>query len=339
MQEEKTSISFPFVNTHTHAAMVGFRGLAEDLPLKVWLEEYVWPMERERVTPEFIYEQTKKAICEMQKNNIRAFCDMYFFEEKVAQAAIELGMHVMLGEVILDYPTPSAKNAEEALMTTEALLKKYASHPLVTVAVAPHSVYALSKENLSKAKELADKYEAPVHIHCSETKGEVEDCLEKHGLTPVAYLDRLGLLNERCILAHCVWLSDDDIGLIAARKANVAHCPISNLKLGSGIAPIAKLLEKKVNVALGTDGAASSNRLDIWEAGKYAALLQKGITNDPANISLEDAYEMMSVNGMKALNLHSLYNMDDEKIKKAIAAMNNRAVLYEKNVEQIEFLT
>jgi 5-methylthioadenosine/S-adenosylhomocysteine deaminase len=246
-------------------------------------------------------------------------------------------MHVVLGEVILDYPTPSAKNAQEALMTTEVLLKKYAAHPLVSVAVAPHSVYALSKENLSKVKKLADKYEAPVHIHCSETKSEVGDCLEKHGVTPVAYLDQLGLLNERCILAHCVWLTDKDIDIIAAKKVHVAHCPISNLKLGSGIAPIAELLEKNVNVALGSDGAASSNRLDIWEAGKYAALLQKGITNNPANISLQDVYEMMSVNGMKALGLNNLVNMDSDKIRKKIADIKNSAILYEKNIEQIRF--
>lgn len=337
MQEEKTIISFPFVNTHTHAAMIGFRGLAEDLPLKVWLEEYIWPMEREKITPEFVYEQTKKAIREMQRNNIRAFCDMYFFEEKVAQAAAELGMHVMVGEAILDYQTPSAKNAQEALATTEALLKKYAAHPLVSVAVAPHSIYALSKENLSKARELANNFKAPIHIHCSETESEVKDCVEKHGFTPVAYLDQLGLLNERCILAHCVWLTDDDIGLIATRKAHVAHCPLSNLKLGSGIAPITKLLEKNVNVALGTDGAASSNRLDIWEAGKYAALLQKGMTKNPANISLQDVYEMMSVNGMKALAIDNIDSVTSDEIEKIISSMHNHALLYEKNIEQLGF--
>lgn len=337
MKKNKANVPFPLINAHTHAAMVGFRGLAEDLPLKTWLEEYIWPMEKTRINPEFIYKETKKAIKEMQKNGIEAFCDMYFFEEEVARAAIELKMPVMIGEVLLDFPTPSAENTKKALAKTEDLLKKYNNHPVVTVAVAPHSIYALSKKNLLEIKSLVKKYKAPVHIHCSETRYEVEKCIKDHGMTPVAYLDDLGLLNERCILAHCTWVTDNDIAILARRKANVVHCPLSNLKLGSGIAPITKLLREGVNVALGTDGAASSNRLDIWEAGKYAALLQKGVTNEPANISLRETYKMMSINGMKALGMDSLKNRSLEEIERRMSGMGKSVLLYEKNVEQIDF--
>jgi 5-methylthioadenosine/S-adenosylhomocysteine deaminase len=331
----KNIFNFPLVNCHTHAAMVAFRGLAEDVPLREWLEKYIFPMEKEKVNPTFVYEQTKIAIKEMQKNGIKVFCDMYFFEDQVARAAQELKMRVVIGEGILDSPTPSAENPDEALKITENLLNKYKNNTYVSVAVSPHSIYTVSKENLIKAKNLAKKYNAIYHIHLAETKMEFDECLKNNNLTPTAYLDKLGVLDEKTVLAHCVWLNDEDIDIIAKRKSKVAHCPLSNLKLGSGIAPISKMIEKGITVALGTDGAASSNRLDIWEAGKFAALLQKGINHDPTKISAKKAIEIMTINGLKALGINSLEGKSISEIEKEILNIKDFNFLYELNIEGI----
>ncbi len=327
----------PLINTHTHAAMVAFRGIAEDMPLQKWLEEYIWPAEKQNMTAEFVYAKTKEAILEMQKNGVRVFCDMYFFEDEVARVAKELGMPIISGEGILDFPTPSAKTPDEAFEITEKLLIKYAHDPLVKVAVAPHSIYAVCEKNLIKAGELARKYNAPIHIHVAETKTEFDDCLKKNKLTPIDYLDKLGLLGEKTILAHCVWVTDEDIEIMAKRKTNVAHCPLSNLKLGSGIAPIIKMLESGINVSLGTDGAASSNRLDIWEAGKFAALIQKGVNLDSSKISTKDVVKMMTVNGLKALDFSELDGRKVTDMEAEIESTENYNLLYTLNSNEIDF--
>lgn len=267
--------------------MAAFRGVAEDMPLSKWLEEYIWPMEKERVNPEFVYKNAKLAIKEMKQNGIKAFNDMYFFEEEVAKAAEEEKIYAVLGEVLLDFPTPSAKNPEETLEKTEKLLEKYKGNPYISIAVAPHSIYAVSWETLVKAKELASKFNATYHVHLAETKKEFNECKEKNNTTPVEYMNKLGLLDEKTVLAHCIWLTDKDIEILSERKSKVVHCPLSNLKLGSGIASVAKMIEKGIVVALGTDGPASSNRLDIWEAGKIAALLQKGTSWRPLKNTLK----------------------------------------------------
>lgn len=334
----KNKLKFSLVNAHSHAAMIAFRGMAEDVQLDIWLKKYIWPAEKKYVTPQFVYDESKKAIKEMKKNGIGVFCDMYFFEDEVARAAKELKMHVVVGEVILDFPTPSAKNPEEAFEITEKLLKKYKHDKYVSVAVAPHSIYAVSKENLVRAKKIAKKYGAIYHIHLAETKKEFDDCVKKNGVTPVEYLEKIGVLDNKTLAVHCVWVTDNDIEILARRKVNVVHCPLSNLKLGSGIAPIAKMIKKGINVSLGTDGAASSNRLDIWEAGKIAALLQKGITNNPTNISAKEAFKMMSINGLKALGIG-----DSNGIKGKLFAKNklNDTIeynaLYNKNIQDLIF--
>jgi 5-methylthioadenosine/S-adenosylhomocysteine deaminase len=330
------SFKLPLANAHTHAAMVAFRGMAEDMPLQKWLNEYIWPAEKSHVTSDFVYEKTKEAILEMRNNGIRVFSDMYFFEDRVAEVAKELGMHAVIGEAILDFPTPGAKTPEEAFEITEKLLIKYKNDPLIRVAVAPHSIYTVSEENLIKARELSEKYNAPVHIHLAETKLELDECLKKNKMTPVAYLNRLGMLNEKSILAHCVWVTDDDIRIIGEKKVNVVHCPLSNLKLGSGIAPIAKMLDSKINVCLGTDGAASSNRLDIWEAGKFAALIQKGATLDSSKISTQDVVEMMTTNGLKALGFSEIDNRKVSDMEKEIERENYN-FLYELNSNEVDF--
>jgi len=331
----KKIIRLPFVNAHTHAAMVAFRGLAEDLPLKKWLEENIWPMEREKINPKFIYENTKKAILEMQKNGIQAFCNMYFFEDEAARAAEELKMHALLGEAIVDFPSPSYNSPEEAFEIVENQLEKYKDNPYVKIGVIPHSIYTVCEENLLRAKKLARKYGTIFHTHLAETKEEFENCQEKNDATPVGYLDKLGVLDENTLLAHCVWATDEDIDILAKRKVGVAHCPLSNLKLGSGIAPIHKMIKKGVNVALGTDGAASSNRLDIWEAGKFAALLQKGITGDPSVITAQQALEMMTVNGMGALGFSELDGKKIEDIQAEINKIEKYDLLYSHHINEI----
>lgn len=322
----------PLINAHTHAAMIAFRGLAEDVPLSKWLNKYIWPAEKEKVKPKFVYKNTSEAIEEMRKNHIKTFCDMYFFQEEVARACVETNTYVVLGEAILDFPTPSANSAKEALETTETLIRKYKNSEYVDVSVAPHAIYSASKETLKRSKALADKHKALIQIHISETEKEVKNCYKEHNLSPIEYLDSLNFIDEKTLLIHCVHLSDNDIDIIAKRKANVVHCPLSNLKLGSGIAPVAKMLSKGINVALGTDSAASSNRLDIWEAGKFTALLQKGITNDPTRISSKNAVKMMSVNGLRALNIETIHGRDISEIEEQIESRENFNELYSKNL-------
>lgn len=333
----KISFPFPLVNAHTHAAMLGFRGKWEDLPLKEWLEKHIWPAEKKFVTPNFVYRQTQKAIAEMKQNGIAVFNDMYFFEKEVARAAQEMKIKAVVGEGILDFPTPSAKTPAIALKITEELLKTYKNDPYVSVAVAPHSIYTVSQENLILAKKIAREHQTLFHIHLAETKSELENCLKKYQLTPVGYLDKLDLLDEKSLLAHCVWLNKKDIEIIAKRKAKVIHCPLSNLKLGSGIAPVSQLLENGVTVCLGTDGPASSNRLDIWEAGKFAGLLQKGINQNPQKLPAKEIIKMMTTNGLKALNIKKINGQTISEIEKSIEKTANFNFLYEKNCAELKF--
>jgi 5-methylthioadenosine/S-adenosylhomocysteine deaminase len=334
----KRKFPYPLVNAHAHSAMIAFRGLAEDIPLHDWLEKHIWPMEKEKVNPNFVFENTKKAIEEMKKNGIHVFADMYFFEDEVARAAKESGMRAVIGGGLIDFPTPDAKNFDEGLENTEKLLEKYKNDDLISTSVSPHSIYTVSEKNLVRSKELAKKYNAIFHIHLSETKKEFDDCKKKNGLTPVEYCEKLGLLDEKALLAHCVWLSDKDIDILARLKANIAHCPLSNLKLGSGIAPIHKLIDAGVNVCIGTDGAASSNRLDIWEAGKISALLQKGVNFDPTHVPAKTAVKMMTVNGLKALGIREIGGKKTEEIEKEIDAEENFNYLYELHAGDLEFV-
>jgi 5-methylthioadenosine/S-adenosylhomocysteine deaminase len=312
--ESKFNLSL--VNAHCHAAMVGFRGMAEDLPLKNWLNDVIWPLEAKMVNPSFVYEQTKIAIKEMKENGIVAFMDMYFHQDEVARACEEMGMPVVLGEGLIDLKGQEVFDKD--LKETERLLEKYKNHSFIKVSVAPHSPYAVNKANLIKAKELAKKYNVIYQLHVAETKEEVDNSIKEHNLTPIEYLERIGVLDEKTVLIHCVWLTDNDISIIAKYNCKVVHCPLSNLKLGSGIAPIAKLLKAGAIVALGTDGAASSNRLDIWEAGKFAALLQKGINHDSTSLPAQEVIRMMTINGMKALGFESISGKTIEEMREDI---------------------
>jgi 5-methylthioadenosine/S-adenosylhomocysteine deaminase len=325
-------LDLPLINTHTHAAMIGLRGLGEDESLHSWLNNYIWPAEK-KIDKKFVFDQSKKAIGEMQKNKIAAFCDMYFYEDEVARAAIKMQMPVVLGIVMTD----SSETAfDRKLAETEKLILKYKDNPYVSVSVAPHAIYTVKKENLIKAKALARKYGVLFQMHLAETKKEFDDCVNKNGSTPTQYVDDLGLLDRHTLLAHCVWVTDEDIAIIAKSGASVAHCPLSNLKLGSGIAPIAKMLRAGINVSIGTDGPASSNRLDIWEAGKIAALLQKGINHDPSIINSLDIVKMMTVNGMRALHIDKIEGRTVSQIDKQIDKISDLNFLYHLNIEDLK---
>lgn len=327
--------NLPLVNVHTHSAMIDFRWKAEDLCLEKWLQEYIWPMEAKYVNEDFVYKNTKLAIQEMQKNGIRLINDMYWYPDFAARAAQELGMNYILGWPIINFPAPWVASWEYWLAQTEELIIKYQNNEFIKVAIAPHSIYATSEELLIKSKQLSDKYSSIFHIHVAESRQEFDDSIKNNWCSPIKYLYNLWILNNRCVLAHCVWLTDEDIEIITETKASVAHCPLSNLKLWSGIAPIAKLLEKWVNVCLWTDSAASSNRLDIWEAGKIAWLLQKGITNNPEVLPTKQIIKMMTINGMKALGYNKLDWKTIEEIENIIDNEENYNYIYELNVDEI----
>ncbi|MFA5080545.1 MAG: amidohydrolase family protein [Candidatus Paceibacterota bacterium] len=331
----RKKFNLPLINAHTHAAMVAFRGLGEDMPLDKWLNDCIWPMEAKNVNPEFVYNETKKAIDEMRSNGIRAFMDMYFFEQEVAKAAIEENFITVIGEGLLDIKGQEV--FENDFTRTKKLLEDYKDNQNVFVSVAPHSPYTVNEDNLKKAKGLAKDFNVIYQIHVSETKKEIEDSLKKYGLTPVAYLNKIGVLDEKTTLVHCTWLTTEDISIIAEKGCSVVHCPLSNLKLGSGISPVSDLIDAGINVAIGTDGAASSNRLDIWEAGKFAALLQKGINCNPLLLPTRKIAEMMTVNGMKALGIERIGEMTIEKIKSEIKN-SNFDYLYQLHANEIDFM-
>lgn len=328
-------LNLPLVNVHTHSAMVAFRWLAEDLALEKWLQDYIWPMEAKLVNYDFVYENTKKAISEMKSNWIRLANDTYFHPDAWARAAEELQFNYFIGNPIINFPVSWTANWLEWLGQTEDLLIKYRDSEFIRVSVTPHSIYATSEELLIQSKELSNKYWAIFHTHLSESQTEFDDCVKLHWCSPVKYLYNLWILNERCVLAHCVWLTNEDIEILAETRSNVVHCPLSNLKLWSWIAPIAKLLDYWVNVCLGTDWAASSNRLDIWEAGKFAWLLQKWITNNPEVLPAREVIKMMTINWMKALWINNLDWKSIVEIEKIINETDNFNYIYELNAEQV----
>lgn len=291
-----------FVNVHTHAAMVLFRGLADDLPLMTWLNEHIWPAEKKWVSAEFVKAGWEVALCEMIKTGTTALLDMYFFQEEAAKVIEKAGIRAVLCYGIIDFPTPDG-DTEIQFRKTEEFLKQYRNHPLLKGAVGPHAPYSCSPATIERAVQLALDYNAILHTHIAETKGEFDDIKAKHGKTPVEYMQSLGIFNPRCVMAHGVHLTQDDMEIIKKHNATVAHCPESNLKLASGVCPVPELLNKGVNVALATDGAASNNNLSMVEEMRTMALVHKGIRFDPTVISAKQALQIATFNGAKALGL------------------------------------
>jgi 5-methylthioadenosine/S-adenosylhomocysteine deaminase len=290
------------VNAHTHAAMTCFRGIADDLPLMTWLNDHIFPAEA-KLTFDIVYQGTLLACAEMILSGTTTFCDMYLFEDAVAQAAKTVGIRAVVGEVIYDFPSPNYGPVEAGLKYTEDLIEKWRDDPLITIAVEPHSVYACSPELLKKARAIADKNNVSVIIHVSETEREVAEVMGKYGLTPVAHLADIGLLGPNLIADHCVVLTPEDITLLKEFDVKVAHNPESNMKLASGIAPIPELLDHGITVGIGTDGCASNNNLDLFQEMDTAAKLHKVNSLDPTVMDARTVVRMATIDGARVLGL------------------------------------
>lgn len=291
------------INLHTHAAMSLLRGFADDLPLMEWLQTRIWPAEAAHVSPEFVRDGTRLACVEMLKGGITCFNDMYFFPGAAAEAATELGMRATLGITTLDFPTAYASDAGDYLAKGLAARDEWQDHPLISFCLAPHAPYTVSDATFERILTLAAQLDLPIHCHIHETVAEISESLRQSGIRPLERLRRLELLGPGFIGVHAVHLDDEEIDLLAEQGCSVAHCPTSNLKLGSGIAPASRLLGKGVNVGLGTDGAASNNRLDLFQEMRLAALLAKGSTGEAAALPARQALAMATLNGARALGL------------------------------------
>ena len=291
------------VNLHTHAAMTLMRGLADDLPLMTWLKDHIWPAEGKHVAPLFVKDGTLLGCAEMLRGGVTCFNDMYFFPEATAQAVDQAGMRAMIGMIALEFSTPYAADADDYLRKGLEVRDTYRDHARIRFSMAPHAPYTVSDKTFEKILTLAEQLETPIHIHVHETQDEIDQSLAEHQLRPLARLQKLGLLSPSVIAAHMVHLTEGEIALCAERGVNIAHCPVSNLKLASGIAPIAKLIAQGVNIGLGTDGAASNNRLDLLGDMRIAALLAKGVSGDATALPAHQALAMATLNGARALGL------------------------------------
>ncbi|MGB8648459.1 MAG: amidohydrolase family protein [Anaerolineae bacterium] len=294
------------VNAHTHVPMTLLRGLADDLRLDVWLMGYMMPVEREFVSPDFCRLGTLLACAEMIRSGVTAFADMYYYEEDVARATADAGMRAVCSQTVLKFPTPDAASYEESLAAAREYIYRWRGHPLIVPSVAPHAPYTCTPEILEACAELASSTDTPLHIHIAETPFEVEESLKLYDQREVPWVDRYHLFDAKVLAAHCVHVDQSEIRILKRAGAGVAHCPTSNLKLASGVAPVAKMLEQGLNVGIGTDGPASNNDLDMFEETRLAAILAKGITGDPTVVPAKRALEMATILGARALHMGHL---------------------------------
>lgn len=292
-----------FVNTHTHAAMTCFRGIADDLELMEWLNNYIFPAEARNVNPHLAYWGSLLACAEMIRSGTTTFCDMYIFEDETARAATEAGMRCLIGEVLFDFPSPNCKTPQQGLDYTRRLAEKWRNDPLVNIIVEPHSLYTCSPQLLKSAKDIADEYNLMLGVHLLENAEELNQLEEKFGTGAVSFLKDIGCLNERLLAFHCVYFSIDDIRLFAQHGCKVSHNPASNMKLANGIPPVCEMLKEGVTVGLGTDGCASNNTLDMIKEMSTAAKLHKVSVLDPTVMDALTTVRMATINGAKALGL------------------------------------
>lgn len=292
-----------FVNAHTHAAMSLMRGIADDRPLMEWLTDHIWPLEQKWMSDGFVRDGTDLALAEMIRGGVTCFNDMYFFPEISARQASRRGMRMVAGMILVDFPSAWAAGPDEYLSKGLALRDEFRHDPLISAAFAPHAPYSVSDEPLLKMRTLAAELDCPIHMHVHETMSEIEQSREKYGMRPLRRLQQLDLPGPGFIAVHMTQLSDEEIALIAASGASVVHCPESNLKLASGFCPVARLWAAGVNVAIGTDGAASNNDLDVMGEMRMAALLAKAVSGDAAAVPARTALRMATLNGAKALGL------------------------------------
>ena len=293
------------VNAHTHSAMSLFRGLADDLPLMDWLNHHIWPAEAKWVSPDFVRDGTDLAIAEMLKSGTTCFSDMYFFPDVTARACHDAGMRACIGLIMIDFPSAWAQNADEYLHKGLKLHDELRNSELVSTAFAPHAPYTVSDAPFEKIRMYADELDTPIHMHVHETAHEVDAGMKQYGMRPLARLVNLGILGPRLIAVHMTQLLPAEIELLAQVNVSVVHCPESNLKLASGFCPVQALVKAGVNVALGTDGAASNNNLDMLEEMRIAALLAKGASNDATAIPAHTALRMATLNGARALGIEA----------------------------------
>ncbi len=293
------------INTHTHAPMVLYRGLADDLALMEWLDKYIFPAEAKTVSPAFVRAGTRLAALEMIQSGTTTYTDMYYFEEEIAKETRAAGMRAVLGQTIIQFPVADARTPQEALSRAESFITAFKGDPLITPAVAPHAMYTLDAATLRAARELSTRHGVPTLIHLAETRDEVKTSQDQHRMSPVAYLDSLGFLGPGVLAAHGVWVSEQEIALLKSRGVGVSHNPESNMKLASGTAPVPGYLRADVALGLGTDGAASNNDLDMFEAMRTASLLHKLQTGDPRVVSARAALEMGTIRGARALGMQT----------------------------------
>lgn len=291
------------INGHTHIPMTLFRGLADDLALDDWLNNYIFPAEARNVNEEFVRAGTQLGLAEMLRAGTTTFCDMYYFEDAVAEEAARAGVRAVVGETVIGFPVPDNKTPAAALAYAERFIRRWQNHPLITPAIAPHAPYTVSKQDLQAARQLSDRTGAPLLIHVAETRKELEDISQQKGASPVQYLEQIGFLNNRVVAAHVVYADTNDIALLQQREVGVVHNPQSNMKLASGVAPVPQMLTAGVRLGLGTDGAASNNDLNLWEEMDTAAKLHKVVNLDPTLVSAREAFEMATIRGAQALHM------------------------------------
>jgi 5-methylthioadenosine/S-adenosylhomocysteine deaminase len=291
------------VNGHTHAAMTLLRGIADDTSLKVWLEQHIWPLEARFLSPEFVHDGTLIAAGEMLLGGVTCCADQYFFPDAAARAFRQSGMRAFLGLPVLDFPTPYAADAQAYLQAGLAVRDAWKHEPRLVFALAPHAPYTVSDASWEKIVVYARQLDLPIQTHLQETRAELDQSLQSHAMSPLARLDRLGATGSNFIAVHAVHLLDSDMDLLATQGCQVVHCPTSNLKLASGLAPVVALRARGINVALGSDGAASNNRLDLFAEMRLASLLAKVVTGDAAALPAASALHMATLGGAIALGL------------------------------------
>jgi len=291
------------INGHTHIPMVLFRGLADDLDLQDWLRKYIFPAEAKNVTEDFVRAGTRLGLAEMIRGGTTTYCDMYYFEDAIADETAKAGVRGVLGETLIDFPVADNKTNAEGMAYVEKFVSHWQGNDLIIPAIAPHAPYTVSEEHLKAVRAFSDRTGAPIVTHISETKREVEDSIKAKGASPVDYLERIGFLNERVIAAHMVWPQAGETEILKRRGVGVVHNPQSNMKLASGVAPVPRMLDEGVLLGLGTDGAASNNDLNMWEEMDTVAKLHKVFSGDPKVISAQQAFELATIRGAAALHL------------------------------------
>lgn len=295
------------VNTHTHIPMVLFRGISDDLDLNDWLTKYIFPAEAKNVDEAFVRVGTRLGLAEMIRGGTTTYCDMYYFEDAIADETKRAGVRGVLGETIIDFPVPDNKTWEAGLAYTERFINKWKNDPLIVPAVAPHAPYTVSQEHLLQARDLSNRTKAPLVIHLAEANTETDFIQQKHqGQRPIEFVEKIGFFNDRTIAAHVVQATDAELDLLKKHDVGIGHCPQSNMKLAAGTAPVPAMLRKGLRVGLGTDGAASNNDLNLWEEIDTAAKLHKLISGDPKTLSAPEAFAMATIGGARALHMEDL---------------------------------